>query len=184
MLETLLMLDGNILLWIQENLRFEWLTPVMLFITKLGGLGRIWIVMGLILFCFKRTRRAGFATLLALFFSLAINNVLLKNLFARTRPYEVVEGLLLLSERATDFSFPSGHAGSSFAAATAVFCMMKESRLKWAALVLAVVMAFTRLYIGIHYPTDVLCGIITGILCGLASVWVMSRLEAFRGKRI
>ena len=86
MLETLLALDGNILLWIQDNLRADWLSPVMIRITKLGNIGFIWILLCLILLCFKKTRWAGAAGLLGLVFSLAVNNVCLKRLFARTRP--------------------------------------------------------------------------------------------------
>ena len=110
MIDTLLTIDGQILIWIQEHLRQAWLTPVMTGITKLGGLGLIWIVICLLLLCFKKTRWAGAAGLLGLIFSLLLNNLCLKRLVARTRPYEVVEGLKLLTAKATDFSFPSGHA--------------------------------------------------------------------------
>ena len=91
MIDTLLTIDGQILIWIQEHLRQAWLTPVMTGITKLGGLGLIWIVICLLLLCFKKTRWAGAAGLLGLIFSLLLNNFCLKRLVARTRPYEVVE---------------------------------------------------------------------------------------------
>ena len=175
MIDTLLTIDGQILIWIQEHLRRAWLTPVMTDITKLGGLGLIWIVICLLLLCFKKTRWAGAAGLLGLIFSLLLNNLCLKRLGARTRPYEVVEGLKLLTAKATDFSVPSGHAGSSFAAATAICCMQKGSRWRWLTLALAILMGFTRLYIGIHYPTDVLAGALTGALCGAAAYIVMKR---------
>lgn len=177
-MQALLTLDGNILLWIQENLRAEWLTPVMQFITKLGGLGKIWIAISLVLLCFKKTRRAGAAGLLGLLFSLLVNNMILKNLFARTRPYEVVDGLILIGNRATDFSFPSGHTGSSFAAAVAIFKTLGKGRARWLLIVFAALMAFTRLYIGIHFPTDILGGLITGTLCGLAAAAVIKALGA------
>lgn len=169
MIEFLLNLDGSILLWIQENLRADWLTPFMIAFTKLGGLGLIWIVTSLIFLCFKKTRWVGAAGLLALFFSLAVNNVCLKRLIARTRPYEVVEGLQLLTKKASDFSFPSGHTGSSFAAATAFFLTIGKGKARWIAIAAAALMAYTRLYIGIHYPTDILGGLITGCLCGYAA---------------
>lgn len=175
MIETLLTLDGNILLWIQENLRADWLSPVLLAVTKLGNAGFIWIVISLLLLCFKRTRRAGAAGILSLLFSLLINNGILKNLVARTRPYEVVEGLKLLGERAVDFSFPSGHTGASLAASIAICTTLKSGRAKWLLLALAVLIAFTRLYIGIHYPTDVLCGAITGVLCGILAARIVRR---------
>lgn len=175
MFDTLVSLDGNVLLWIQEYLRTDWLTPVMLFITKLGNLGFIWVAMSLVMLCFRRTRRVGAAGLLAAFFSLCLNNMILKHAFSRTRPYEVVDGLILLTRKATDFSFPSGHAGSSFAAATAIFCMTRNKG-GVAALILAALIAFSRLYIGIHYPSDVIAGVLTGTLCGLAAAWMIRKI--------
>lgn len=175
-------LDGNILLWIQENMRADWLTPIMLMITKLGNVGFIWVTMCLIMFSFRKTRSVGAAGLLAVFFSLCLNNVILKNAFARIRPYEVVEGLVLLTKKATDFSFPSGHAGSSFAAATAIFCITRN-KAGAAALVLAALIAFSRLYIGIHYPTDVLAGVMTGIFCGVAAAWLIKNTREKMKKR-
>ncbi len=176
MLEALLALDGNILLWIQENLRADWLTPIMITITKLGGLGKIWIALCLVLICFPKTRRAGAAGMVGLVLSLLVNNMILKNVFARVRPYEVIDGLVLLTNKATDFSFPSGHAGSSFAAAVAICASLKGSKARWLVLAFAFVMAYTRLYIGIHYPSDILGGIVTGTLCGLAAVWLVRRV--------
>lgn len=172
-MDTILALDGNLLLWIQENLRADWLTPVMQTITKLGSLGFIWILLSLGLLCFKKTRRAGVAGLMGLVFSLLLNNMLLKNVFARVRPYEVVEGLVLIGKQASDFSFPSGHSGSSFAAAVAIVRSLPKGRAKWLILAFAFLMAFTRLYIGIHYPTDVLCGSLTGTLCGFAAAYLV-----------
>ena len=184
-MEALQMAEGSILLWIQEFLRTDWLTPGMLTITKLGSMGFIWVVLSLVFLCFKKTRWAGAAGLLAVFFSLVFNNYFLKNLFERIRPYEVIDGLTLLVHRASDFSFPSGHAGTSFAAATA-FCWMLRGRFRWLPYVLAFLIAFSRLYVGIHYPTDVLCGMLTGSLCGIAAGIlihkVQSKWETLRGR--
>ena len=172
-MENLVAIEGSILLWIQDCLRADWLSPFVVTYTKLGNLGFIWIM----LLCFKRTRRAGAAGLLGLVFSLILNNICLKNLFARTRPYEVIDGLILMTKKAGDFSFPSGHSGSSFAAAVAIICSLKGSKWRWIVLVMAVLMAFSRLYIGIHFPTDVLCGALTGALCGAAAAWIMQKLS-------
>ena len=172
MIEQLLTLDGNILLWIQDHVRAEWLTPIVKMITKLGGLGFIWIVLCLFLLCFKKTRQAGVAGLFALVLSLIINNAILKKLVARTRPYEVIDGLKLLTKNATDFSFPSGHSASAFAAAAAICKTQKGSKWRWIVLIGAVCMALSRLYIGIHYPSDVICGALSGTLCGLAAAFL------------
>ncbi len=171
-MEQLFALDGMTLIWIQDHLRTGLLTPFFLFITRMGNLGMIWMIASLVFLCFRKTRTAGMAGILALMMSLFFNNYILKNLVQRVRPYEVVEGLQLLTKKATDFSFPSGHSGSSFAAATAFSCM-NGRKIGIPAVCLAVLIAFSRLYIGIHYPTDVLAGICSGICCGLAAVYLI-----------
>lgn len=176
-MEALTALEGSVLLWIQDWIRADWLSPFMITITKLGNLGFIWILISLGLLCFRKTRWAGAAGLLGLIFSLAFNNWFLKNLFERIRPYEVIDGLVLMTKKASDFSFPSGHAGSSFAAATAIICSLKGYRWRWLALVLAVLIAFSRLYIGIHYPSDVICGALTGALCGAFAAWIVRKVR-------
>lgn len=163
MWNTLLELDGNILLWIQENVRNEFLTPVMTFITHLGDAGWFWIVLALALVIIKKTRPVGGLVAVSLFGSLIINNVILKNLVARTRPYEAVEGLHRIIEAQADLSFPSGHTGSSFAAAVVIFIMCPK-KAGIPALILAFLIMLSRLYVGVHYPTDVLAGMMTGTL--------------------
>lgn len=166
-------MEGTILLWIQEHLRSAAATPAMEFITHLGDTAFIWIVMAAVFFAFRRTRATGFQVLAALLGSLVINNLILKNLVARVRPYEVVEGLRLLIERQPDWSFPSGHSASSFAAAAVIF--LNHRRTGWPAVVLAALIAFSRLYVGVHYPTDVLFGALSGILIGTAVCRVWAR---------
>lgn len=175
-MDAIFSIDSAILLWIQDNLRMDALTPIMKMITKMGSLGMIWILLSLVLLCFRKTRLAGTAGLLGLIFSLLLNNMILKNLFARVRPYEMIPQLELLVAKAKDWSFPSGHAGSSFAAATAICFMLKgqeKTAWKWLILAFAFLMAFTRLYIGIHYPSDILAGMVTGVLCGFVAAKVV-----------
>ncbi len=161
-------MDAEILLWIQEHLRSDMLMPVMQFLTHLGDTAFIWIGMAAVFFLFKKARTTGLQMLAALLGSLVINNMILKNLAARVRPYETVEGLRLLIEKQPDWSFPSGHAASSFAAAAVIWLNYgKNGR---AALVLAGLIAFSRLYVGVHYPTDVLFGAADGMLIGWAAV--------------
>lgn len=99
---------------------------------------------------------------LALLGSLIINNLILKNLIARIRPYEIINGLVPLIEKPTDYSFPSGHTGSSFAAACILYRKLPK-RFGIPALLLAMLIGFSRLYLGVHYPSDVLFGIISGV---------------------
>lgn len=169
-MESLFALDGAALLWIQENLRTDWLTPVMLLITKLGNTGFIWIVLSLVMLCFRKTRLAGLAGIGSLLCSLLFTNIILKELVARPRPYTVLENLVSLIGTAGGYSFPSGHTSSSFACASAVCFMLKKTDLKWSwlLLVFAAVMGFTRLYVGVHYPTDILGGAVLGVFYGYA----------------
>ena len=176
MLEQLLHIDGQILLWIQEYLRFPALTSVMKDITNLGNAGILWILITIVLLLDKKTRNVGYMSALALIGSLIVDNILLKNLVARTRPYEVVDGLKLLIEKQSDYSFPSGHTGSSFASAIVLW---KELPKKYGvmALIAAVLIAYSRLYVGVHYPSDVLAGVVIGTVLALVSVWLVKMIQ-------
>ena len=99
MMEWLMALDGDILIFIQENIRSGILTPIFTAVTTLGNSGIVWVIISLLLLISKRTRKAGVMSLLALLVSLLINNVTLKNLVARVRPYETIEGLVPLISR-------------------------------------------------------------------------------------
>lgn len=154
-------LDGAILLWIQEFVRNDVLTPWLLAITKLGDKGFIWIFISVLLLCFKPTRKTGLTAILALILSLCVINLTLKYIVARARPFDMIEALVPLVERPRDFSFPSGHSGSSFAAAGVFFRGLP----KWAGipmLLLALLISVSRLYVGVHYPSDVFAGIVIG----------------------
>lgn len=166
MFQFLLELDGRILIWIQDMMRSELLTPIMVFVTKLGNGGAFWILLSLGLLIPKKSRTIGIMMLLSLGVTFIIDNVLLKNLVGRIRPYEAVYGLERLVEKQKDFSFPSGHTGSSFAAAVIMFLGMPK-KYGIPAIVLAFLISFSRLYVGVHYPTDVLCGAVIGTIVAI-----------------
>ncbi len=155
-------IDSSILLWIQSNLRADWLTPIMTFITSLGNNAYFWIATILILFCFKKTRKVAIVAAVSMGVCFLINNGILKTLVDRTRPYDAVNGLVPLVERMHDSSFPSGHTSISFSVAM-IYYFMLDKRIGIASLVLATLIGFSRLYVGVHYPTDVLAGCIVGI---------------------
>lgn len=168
MLNWLLDLDGNILLFIQEFIRNPLITPLVRAITTLGNGGMIWILLTLIMLVLPKTRKTGCMMSVALLGTLLVNNILLKNLIGRTRPYEVIEVLTYLVPKPGEYSFPSGHAGSSFAVACVIFRQFPK-RYGVPALILATLIALSRLYVGVHYLSDVLFGIIDGIAIGLAA---------------
>lgn len=168
--------DGQFLIWLQENVRNDVLTPIMKLITHLGDKGIFWILLAIVLLFFKKTRPLGIMAGIALVFSVLINNVIIKPNVGRIRPYEVVDGLKLLIERQDDASFPSGHSGASFAAAV-VFLVKGPKKLGIPAIIMAALIAFSRLYVGVHYPTDVICGIITGTCCAIISFMIWSIVE-------
>lgn len=174
MLETLAGIDGNMLLFIQDHIRQTWMDGFWTSITHLGDGGMIWIVLALILLIPKQTRKAGAAALIALALGALVTNVALKNVIARVRPYEVVEGLRLMIERQHDFSFPSGHTCASFAAAFALWLSIPR---KWGTvcMILAVLISLSRLYVGVHYPSDVLGGMVIGLAAGWCGWKVMEK---------
>ncbi|MBE6679797.1 MAG: phosphatase PAP2 family protein [Ruminococcaceae bacterium] len=167
-------MEANILLWVQENMRSDFLTPIVKFITTLGNAGILWIILSALFLCFKKTRKIGLMTSLALIFDLLSVNVVIKNLVARTRPYEVIEGLTSLIGPQSDFSFPSGHTAASFAFAT-VILLTAPKKYSIPTLVMAFLIAFSRIYLGVHYPTDILGGIVIGALCSIASYFVIKK---------
>ena len=168
--------DGQFLIWLQENVRNDVLTPIMKLITHLGDKGIFWILIAVVMLFFKKTRPLGIMAGIALVFSVLINNVLIKPNVGRIRPYEVVDGLKLIIERQDDPSFPSGHSGASFAAAV-VFLVKGPKKIGIPAIIMAALIAFSRLYVGVHYPTDVICGIITGTCCAIISFMIWSIVE-------
>lgn len=172
MLDTLLGLDGAVLLWIQEFVRCEVLTPLISFYTQLGNAGMLWIVLSVVMLCFRRTRRAGILSLAAMLLGLLCTNVVLKHLVARPRPWLTVEGLSFLVVENDPNSFPSGHTCAAFAAAGIWFRTLPRKWMRWTAVALAVLMGFSRLYVGVHFPSDVAAGCLVGLLCA----WMAWRL--------
>lgn len=153
--------EGGFLLFVQEHLRVPALDGVMTFITHLGDTGAIWIALALILLVIPRTRKAGIVCAAALVLNLLLTNIALKNIIQRIRPYNVMESLKILVEAEHDFSFPSGHTACSFAGAWAMRRTL-DKKFWIPAMVLAVLISLSRLYVGVHYPTDILGGVIVG----------------------
>ena len=174
-------IELSILDWIQ-TLHTPFLDKIMVFITRLGDAGIIWIVLSIVLLLIPKTRKSGAVMVAALVVDVVLCNIVLKNLVARTRPYDVNTGVHLLVAKLHDYSFPSGHTAASFTAVVAL-SFAGEKRAWKAALVLACLIAFSRMYLYVHYPTDVLGGVLVGILAGYGGYRVVKALEQYKKEK-
>ena len=158
-------IDVLIIEWIRNHVVTEWLTPIFKVITYLGNYGIVWILLAVLLLCFKKHRKAGLAIGAALLLGFVLGEGILKNVIQRPRPFYLWPELQLLIPQPSGFSCPSGHTTSSFAAATSLFLYRK----RWGAvaLVLAALIGFSRMYFTVHYLTDVLFGVVLGVGCAL-----------------
>ena len=182
--------DLPVLDWIAANLKCGFLDFLMPLITLLGDAGIFWIACSVVMILIPKTRKTGLALGISLLSGLLVCNVTLKPLVGRIRPYDYQwqffqKEITLLVEGLHDYSFPSGHTIASFEAATAL--LIGNRKLGIPAMILAVLIAFSRLYLYVHYPTDVLASIVLGI--GIAflgtflvkksySIWESRKLTA------
>ena len=172
-------LDGGILLWLQ-SVRNPLLDGILTFYTQLGNAGIAWIVLSVVLLFFRRTRKGGALALCAMLFGLIGTNLVLKNLVQRERPYEVLEGLQHLVHITDPNSFPSGHTTAAFAAGVVWFRTLPAQWARVLAPASAFLMAFSRMYVGVHYPTDVLAGAVIGTVCALLALWLGKRWKLLK----
>ena len=158
--------DWSILHWIQHTLVCPALDFLMPKITLLGNGGAIWLLAAVALLITKKYRRYGVYLLAGLAVGVLSGNVVLKNLIARPRPCWLDTSVQLLIANPTDYSFPSGHTLSSVIGATIL--TKADRRFGYAAIPLAVLIAFSRLYLYVHFPTDILGAVVLGVAIGLA----------------
>ena len=160
-------IDLSIMMFVQEHLRSAIGNAIMIFITHLGDGGWLWIALGVALLLFKKTRAVGFSVLISLAINALFTNVTLKDLIARPRPFNVDSAIIPLIAKPSSFSFPSGHTSGSL---TAAFALYKTAPKKVGvpAVILASLIGLSRIYVGVHYPTDVLGGVVVAFV---SSVW-------------
>lgn len=181
MFKELMRLDGKILLWIQNNVRPLLPDGAIKGITYLGEAGWLAIAVCAVLLLIPKTRRIGIMCSCSLAATFLICNGVIKVLVGRTRPYETVEGLRRLVGKQPDTSFPSGHSSSSFSVAVVIFRNTRR-RIGVPVLILAFLIALSRLYVGVHYPSDVIFGILFGSLFALITCRLWSRYFAKKDK--
>lgn len=153
-------------LYALQELHNPILDKMMLFITSLGDDGILWIAIGVICLCFKKHRKMGLQLLLSMLCTFIIGNLILKNVFARPRPCDIDTAVTLLLSRPHGHSFPSGHSINSMVAAVALF--LNNKKIGIPAVIIATLIGFSRMYLFVHFPTDVLGGFAIAILVAIA----------------
>ncbi len=173
-IETIAAWDGVALERIQDAVVVDSLTPIMRAITSLGDQGLFWIAVGVCLFLFRKTRPTGKVVLFSMLLAFIVCNLLLKNIIDRPRPWELYDTIMRLAPDPGDASFPSGHATNAMAAS---FAILLKGEKKWpgvCAVILALLICFSRLYLGMHFPTDVICGMLIG-MASATICWLIDR---------
>ncbi len=182
MLEFIQSADEAILAFLRGNVCNSILNYIMIFFTYLGEEGIIWIIFGIIMMILPKYRKHGVKMALALVVMLFINNIVLKPLIARPRPFTNDPSILehMIVHAPSSFSFPSGHTASSFAGA----CIMAHANKKAAfwAYPLAILIAFSRAYLQVHYPSDIIAGAILGTVYAFIGILIFAVIEKLIGK--
>ena len=161
-------IDFAILDFIQETMRCQFLDYVMAFFSYLGEAGGIWIISAIVMMCFRKTRATGVMVLCAVAIGFVIGEFGLKNTVERLRPFVQNPEVIPAIKPPTSYSFPSGHSCSSFAAATVL--IVRDKKFGIPAIIIASLIAFSRLYNYVHFPSDVLGGILLGVMCAVVTL--------------
>ncbi len=167
------------ILHVIQGLHNEWLNPIMIFFSAIGNGGMIWITISVVLVLFPKTRKCGFTMMASMALTFLLGNLLLKNLIARPRPFMVDDSVKLLIPAPLEYSFPSGHTANSFAAAMVIYAYYHRAGI--VALSVAATIAFSRMYLFVHYPTDILGGLALGTLDACIVLWCVHKSKGMRG---
>ncbi|HHU87586.1 MAG: phosphatase PAP2 family protein [Pelotomaculaceae bacterium] len=180
LIESIKYLDASCFKWINGSLHNSFFDGLMPLLSYAGQGGLIWIALGLSFFIFGRRswKNAALLMLLALFASFLVDEELLKNIFRRPRPFETFAGINLLVLPPDSYSFPSAHTANAFAAGLVL--ARKIPSVAGPVLALALLIAFSRVYVGVHYPLDILAGALVGAACALFVLKLETRI--FRGR--
>lgn len=146
---------------------------IMVFITSLGNSGLLWIGLAIIMMFFKKYRKCAISIGIALVFKELLGNVILKELIMRERPCWIDPTVELLIKSPSSFSFPSGHTFDAFAASFSIYLNHKKEGV--AAIVVAALIAFSRMYVFVHFPTDILGGMVLGIGVAVLTYFIVHR---------
>lgn len=174
-------LDNSVLLFIKDNMHSFAMDRAMIFFTSIGNSGLIWIFAAIILLISKKHRKTGIVLAISLILGAVLGEAIIKNIVQRPRPCVNIPAADMLIAKPLSYSFPSGHTTSSFAAA-GVLAKYYRGYAPWF-FIMAAIIAFSRLYLYVHYPSDVLAGIILGILCSKAAIYIFNKYIKDKLKR-
>ncbi len=167
-------IEAEILKYIASHISNPFFDSFFAFVSMLGNKGAIWIFLTLVMLMFKKTRKAGICCALSLVICLVLGNLILKPLVGRIRPYNFDTQIQIIIPPLLDASFPSGHTMAAFAFAVSLRRYFKKAGAF--ALIASVFMGLSRIYLSVHYPTDVLAGAVIGIGFGILSYKICERL--------
>lgn len=174
--------DLTVLNFIYNNMHGNVLDRIMVIVTSLGDMGLVWIALSAILICMPKYRRAGILTIGAVLLCTALGEGIIKHLVERPRPFLSVPAVNMLISKPLTYSFPSGHTATAFAAAGVLSCMLKRYRVYFFSL--AALIAFSRMYLYVHYPTDILAGIILGIISSKLVLYLSDFYDQKKGQKL
>ena len=170
------------LLYALQELHNPVLDAIMLFITSLGDDGWFWIAIGVVCLFFKKHRKMGVQLLLSMLCTFILGNLIIKNLVARPRPCDIDATVTLLLSRPHGHSFPSGHSINSMVAAVALY--LNNRKIGIPAVIIATLIGFSRLYLFVHFPTDVLGGFVIAAFVAIGVDWALLKFQTWRASRV
>lgn len=160
-------------LYALQNIHNPVLDKIMIVLSTIGDAGLLWIGVAILLICMKKYRKCGLQVAVAMLLTFIVGNLILKNMIHRDRPCWIDPSITLLVKSPSDFSFPSGHSTNGFTASVSI--LLCDKKLGIAAVILAAAIAFSRLYNFVHFPTDVIAGIVIGIVSALFVNYLFQR---------